>query len=96
MDKKEKRDQKDPEKELADSALQPYRRPYVTIDFLSSDTSVKYSSSNVLIVTSYYYLYCFHIMAVFYPWFLLLHMFCKRNGIPVNHCCQSTEGNTKH
>jgi hypothetical protein len=27
VDKKEKRDHKDPEKELADSALQPYRRP---------------------------------------------------------------------
>ena len=38
MDKKEKRDQKDPEKELADSALQPYRRPYVAVDFSSSDS----------------------------------------------------------
>ena len=27
VDKKEKKDHKDPEKELADSSLQPYRRP---------------------------------------------------------------------
>jgi len=27
VDKKERKEQKNPEKELADSALQPYRRP---------------------------------------------------------------------